>query len=229
RCWPAFSVARMNVRAGSRPPTSSITMWIAGAVRTWAASPVNGRLLRSSPSRARVRSVSAMAASVAGARARSSSIARRVWRILTTPAPTVPSPRRPIRTSLTRLTGGSSSSARSATQVLEPAQRLTDALLVLHERETNVAFPALAEADTRRDRDPRLLDGEPRELQRAEAAEGFGDRRPHEHCALRLGHAPAELVEAVHQHVAPLPVHLDDLLDALLVGLQRHAKSEEHQ
>src|SRR5215831_17069600 len=212
----------MKVRAGSRPPTSSMTMWTLGAPRTWAASPVSGRLLRSSPSRGRVRSVSAMAASVSRAPARSSSIARRVWRILTTPAPTVPSPSRPMRTSLTRLTRGSSSTAGSAAQILEPAQRLTDALLVLHERETNVAFAVLAEADTRRDRDLRFLNEELRELQRAEAAEGFGDRRPHEHCALRLGHAPAELVEAVHQHVTAFSMDLDDLLDALLVGLERH-------
>src|SRR5207249_2416059 len=174
---------------------------IAGEVRTWAASPVNGRLLRSSPSRARVRSVSAMAASVSRAPARSSSIARRVWRILTTPAPTVPSPRRPMRTSLTRLTGGSLSAARSATQVLEPAQRLTNALLVLHERETNVTLAVLAEADARRHRDLRFLDEELGELERAETAEGFGDRRPDEHRALRLRHAPAELVRSEERRV----------------------------
>src|SRR6266705_845815 len=147
----------MNVRAGSRPPTSSITMWIAGAVRTWAASPVNGRLLRSSPSRARVRSVSAMAASVSRAPARSCSIARRVWRILTTPAPTVPSPSKPMRTSLTGGTGRCLLGPASAAQLLEAAQRLPDALLVLHQRETHVALAVLTEADAGRHRHPGLL------------------------------------------------------------------------
>src|SRR5207249_9053969 len=94
--------------------------------------------------------------------------------------------------------------------------------LVLHERETNVTLAVLAEADARRHRDLRFLDEELGELERAETAEGFGDRRPDEHRALRLRHAPAELVETVHQHVAALAVNLDDLLDALLVGLERH-------
>src|SRR4029450_2115578 len=191
----------MNVRAGSRPPTSSITMWTAAAPRTGPSSPVNGRLLRSSPSRARVRSVSAMAASVSRAPARSSSIARRGWRVLARPAPA-------------GAHRAFSVVGRSAAQVLEPAQRLTDALLVLHERETNVAFAVLAETNTRRHRDLRFLDEELGEPQRAEASEGFRNRRPHEHRALRLGHAPAELVEAVDQHVAALSVNLDDLLDA---------------
>src|SRR5215831_20926704 len=206
----------MKVRAGSRPPTSSMTMWTLGAPRTWAASPVSGRLLRSSPSRGRVRSVSAMDASVSPAPTRSSSIARRVWRILTTPAPTVPSPSRPMRTSLARLTEGCPPT-RSAAQLLEPAQRLADPLLVLDEREPHVALAVLAEADARRHGNLGLLDQELGELQRAQALERVGDRRPHEHRALRLGHLPAELVEPVHQDVAPLAMELDDLADTLLV------------
>src|SRR2546425_8456962 len=126
-----------------------------------------------------------------------------------------------MRTSLTPVTGRSPS-ARSTAQVLEPAQRLTDSLLVLDEREADVAFAVLAEADTRRHGHLRLLDEQLGELERAQTAEGFGDRRPHEHCALRLRDAPAELVEPIHQHVAALAVNVDDLGNALLVRLQRH-------
>src|SRR5438876_11186664 len=180
-----------------------------------------GSVLSSRPSRARVRSVSATAASVRRAPARSSSISRRACRIFTTPAPTVPRPSRPMRTSLTPVTGGSPS-ARSAAQVLESAQRLADSLLVLDEREADVAFAILAEADARRHGHLRLLDEELGELEGAQAAEGLGDRRPHEHRAPRRRHAPAELVEPVHQHVTPLAVDLDDLGAALLVGSQRY-------
>ena len=59
------------------------------------------------------------------------------------------------------------------------------------------------------------------ELERAHGAERVGDRRPHEHRPPRLGDRPADLVEPVHEHVAPLPVQLDDLLDHLLVALER--------
>src|SRR5262245_22739586 len=210
----------MNERAGSRPPTSSITMWIDGSASTRAASPVIGSDLRSRPSRARVRSLSATAARVSRAPARSCSISLRVWRIFATPAPTVPSPSRPIRTSLARLTEGCPT-IRSAAQLLEPAQRLADPLLVLNEREPHVALAVLAEADARRHGHLGFLDQELGELQRAQALEGVGDRRPHEHRALWLGHLPAELVEPIHQHVAPLAMELDDLADALLVGLER--------
>src|SRR6185436_11686244 len=105
----------------------------------------------SRPSRGRVRSVSATAASESRAPVRSCSIATRVWRIFTTPAPTVPRPSTPMRTSFTvlmifRLI------ATSAAQVLEAAQGLPDPMLVLHQREAHVAFAVLAEADAGRDR-----------------------------------------------------------------------------
>src|SRR5437899_12431088 len=101
-----------------------------------------------------------------------------------------------MRTSFTPVTGGSPS-ARSTAQVLEPAQRLTDSLLVLDEREADVAFAVLAEADTRRHGHLRLLDEEFGDLERTQTAEGFGDRRPHEHRALRLRDAPDELFDPI--------------------------------
>src|SRR5215813_10644392 len=211
----------MNERAGSRPPTSSITMLIDGSARTRPASPVSGRALRSRPSRGRVRSVSATAAKTRRAPARSSSIWRRIWMIFATPAPTVPRPNRPMRTSREPLTMDLRRSG-SAAQLLESAQCLTNPLLVLDERESHVALAVLAEADARRDGHLRLLDQELGELQGTEAREGVGDRSPHEHRALGLGHVPADLVEPVYQDVAALAVKLDDLADALLVGLERH-------
>src|SRR5439155_1338378 len=102
-CLPAPSAFMMNERAGSSPPTSSTTMWIEGSASTRPASGVIGSFARSSPSRGRVRSVSATAARVSRHPARSSSIARRDSRILTTPAPTVPRPSNPILTSFISL------------------------------------------------------------------------------------------------------------------------------
>src|SRR5215510_12661104 len=154
----------MNERAGSRPPTSSITMWIDGSASTRAASPVIGSDLRSRPSRARVRSLSATAAKVSRAPARSCSISLRVWRIFATPAPTVAIPSRPMRTSLARLTEGCPP-IRSTAQLLAPGQRLAGPLLVLHERDPPVALAVAAEADARRHGDLGLLNQELGELQ----------------------------------------------------------------
>src|SRR2546427_11980239 len=192
---------------------------MAGSPSTFAASPTIGSADSSSPSRGRTRSVSAMAASVSRHPARSWSIARCEARIFTTPAPTVPRPSRPMRTSSTDVTGGCSGC--SAVDVFEAAQRLLDPLLVLDEREADVAFAILAEPDAGRYRDLRFLDAELGELQGAHGAERLRDRRPHEHRALGLGDLPAELVEAVHEHVAALAVHLDDLVHHLLVALER--------
>src|SRR6058998_1665053 len=209
----------MNERAGSRPPTSSMMTWTEGSASTRAASGVIGSFLMSRPSRGRVRSTSATAARVSRHPARSSSIARRDSRILATPAPTVPRPSNPILTSVMSV-GPPGRNGRSTGELLEPAERLADPLLVLDEREPHVALAVLAEADARRDRHLGLLNQELGELERAEATEGVGDRRPHEHRALRLGHVPADLVEPVDQNVAALSVNLDDLVDTLLVGLE---------
>src|SRR5262245_40023376 len=235
-CLPAARARRMKVRAGSRPPTSSMTMCTRGSLKTFAASPVIGSAARSRPSRCRMRSVSAMAASVSRQPARSSSLWRCAARIFTTPAPTVPRPSRPRRTSSTgvieerlgfagarRAWGvwGPCRSPHSTADVLEAAERLLDSLLVLDEGEADVAVAVFAEPDARLHRDLRLLDAELGELQRAHGAERLRDRGPHEHRALRLRHLPAELVEDIDVHVATLAVHLDDLFDDLLVAFQR--------
>src|SRR5439155_23338752 len=83
---------------------------------------------------------------------------------------------------------------RSAGEVLEPAERLLDPLLVLDQREPYEALAVLAEPDARRDGHLRVLDEQFGELERAQRAERRGDRRPDEHRALGLRHRPAKLV-----------------------------------
>src|SRR5437870_812269 len=166
----------MNERAGSSPPTSSMTMSTSGSPSTRWASFVIGSRARSRPSRGRVRSVSATAARVSRQPARSSRVARWVSRSLTTPPPTVPRPR---RASLTFFMGAAAGGRKippgSAVEAAEAPERLADTLLVLHEREPHVALAVLAEADAGRDRDLRFLDEELGELQRTHGAIGFGD------------------------------------------------------
>src|SRR3989441_855952 len=137
-------------------------------------------------------------------RRRASSIARRASRILATPAPTVPRPSNPILTSVMSVVPPGRN-GRSAGELLEPAERLFDPLLVLDEREPHVALAVLAEPDARRDSHPRFLDEHFGELERAERAERLGDGRPDEHRALGLRHGPAEPVEPVDADVAALP------------------------
>src|SRR2546422_11702501 len=78
-----------------------------------------------------------------------------------------------------------------------------------------------AETDAGRYRDLGLLDEQLCELERAHRPERLGDRRPHEHRALGLGHRPAELVEPVHEDVAAPAGGLDHVWHPPLVGLPR--------
>src|SRR5207247_7603656 len=207
------SAFRMNVRAGSRPPISSTTTTMLGSrmmSSTDLKTPRRLRAWRSRPSRRVSVSRSAIAASSSRQPARSSRVSRWLSRSLTTPPPTVPSPSRPRRTDCTA----------SAVEDLEAAERLTDPLLVLDEGEANVAFAVLAEADPRRHRDLRLLDAELGELERAERAVLRRDRRPDEHRPLGLLDLPADLVQAVHQHVPSLAMHVDDVGDDGLIALE---------
>src|SRR2546426_3767539 len=331
-CLPDASAFRMKVRAGSRPPTSSITICTSGSSSTRLASPTSGSRPRSSPSRGRVRSASATRRSTSRQPARSCISAPWLSSTLTTPLPTVPRPRSAILISSITLGGGlrqlggglrlpSEASPRtqgepqdvagagraaarpgagppaceasdlitprrpgrairracagkagarnvdrgaraclrrppgcvadqppferrlgrrnparggvsegaveappsplSRGEGLQAAQGLFDPLLVLDEGEPDIALAVFAEADAGRDRHLALLDQHLGELERAHDAVGLGDGRPDEHGAPGLGHRPPELVESVHEDVAPLPVELDDLSDHGRVALQR--------
>src|SRR3989475_313653 len=144
---------------------------------------------------------------------RSSNIARSDSSSLATPAPTVPRPSNPMRTSFTPV--------RSTPEALQAAQRLTDALLVFHQREPDEPLAVLTEADPGRDGDLRLLDQELREFQRAHAPEILRNRRPDEHGALRLLDRPAELVQPIDQDVAALARNLHDVAHDGGIALQR--------
>src|SRR5439155_1361998 len=219
-CLPASRARRMKVRAGSSPPTSSMTICTAGSASTLAASLTRGRVFRSSPSRGRVSSASAMAWRRRRQPARSSMSAPWFWRTLTTPLPTVPRPRRPILISFMAGPKVALRAQSAGAQSLETAERLSDALLVLDESEPDIALAVLAEADARGDRDLALLDQHLGELERSHGAESVGNGCPHEHGALGLGHGPADLVEPVHEDVAALLVELHDVAHHGLLALQ---------
>src|SRR5712692_115049 len=233
-CLPACSALRMKVRAGSSPPTSSMTICTAGSSSTVLASATIGRRLRSSPSRGRARSASATLWSTSRQPARSSISAAWLCSTLITPLPTVPRPRSAIlisvmgRPEVAARAAGAGAQPRRARRLrlargetLQAPQGLLDALLVLDQGEAHVALAVLPEADAGGDCHLALLDEHLGELERAHGAEGVGNRRPDEHRALGFRHGPAELVEAVHQHVAPLLMQPDDLAHAGLVAFER--------
>src|SRR5215467_9294041 len=219
-CLPDSRARRMKLRAGSRPPTSSITICTDGSSRTRTASLTRGSRARSRPSRGRMVSASATACRRSRQPARSSISAPCVWRTLTTPLPTVPRPRRPILISFMAGRDALRAAPSAGGERFEAAEGLPDALLVLDEGETDEALAVLAEPDPRRHRDLAVVDEELGELQRAHGAERLGDGRPYEHGALGLGHAPADLVEAVHQHIAALAMELHDVLHHRLLAFE---------
>src|SRR3954467_12316414 len=98
-------------------------------------------------------------------------------------------------------------SAELGERLAEVAGGLVDALLVLDEREADVAVATRTEADAGRQRDLGLTYEERRELDRAHLAVGLGDRRPGEHRALGRLDVPADALEAVAQRV---PTRLGD-------------------
>src|SRR5262245_19151607 len=210
----------MKLRAGSRPPTSSMTICTDGSSRTRAASFTRGSRVRSRPSRGRRVSASATTCRRSRQPARSSISAPCVSRTLTTPLPTVPRPRRPILISFMAGPDARLAAPSAGGEGLEAAEGLPDALLVLDEGEADEALAGLAETDARRHRDLAFADEALRQLQRAHRAERLGNGCPYEHGALGLGHAPADLVEPVHQHVAALAMELHDVLHHRLLAFQ---------
>src|SRR5215813_13172490 len=221
-CLPASRAFRMKVRAGSSPPTSSMTICTPGSSSTRAASLTRGSRARSSPSRTRVVSASAMACRRRRQPARSCISVPWVSSTLTTPLPTVPRPRRPILISFMTGSGGVSAAPSARGERLEAAEGLSDALLVLDEGESHETLAIFAETNAGRHGDLALVDQELRELEGAHGAERFRDGRPHEHGALGLRHGPADLVETVDENVPPLAMELHDLLHYALFALEGH-------
>src|SRR5262245_60314797 len=164
----------MNVRAGSRPPISSMTIDTAGSPKTRSTSVVSGQSASVRPARGVVMSRSATAA----IRSRQPALASRpAWYcrwILRTPPPTVPMPSSPMPLPLL---GSPCRRAALAEDLLDASDGLPDPVLVLHEGEAHESLAVLAEADARGNGDLRLGEEELGELQRAHAAVGLRDRR----------------------------------------------------
>src|SRR5262245_49637145 len=144
-----------------------------------------GRLRTSTPSLGRPRSASATRVSSRRPPTRSSSAWPWVFRILTTPVPTVPSPRSPSPISLMAPVWGEGPGwpgrVLSRAKAPQTAESLARPLLILYEGEPHVAFAEVAEADPGRHRHLAFLDEQLDELERAQGAEGVGNRGPHEH------------------------------------------------
>src|SRR3990170_1516115 len=91
---------------------------------------------------------------------------------------------------------------RRVEEAADIAGGLADALLVLHQRDADMAFAIFAETDAGRHRDIGLLDQQFGKLHAAERFEWLRDRRPSEHRGMRARHMPAGAAEALHQHIA---------------------------
>src|SRR5262245_25961592 len=92
---------------------------------------------------------------------------------------------------------------------------LTDTLLVLDQRNADIALAALAEAGAGRHRDLGLLDQQRCKLDATERLERLRDGRPGEHRGARRRHVPASPAETLDHHVAAAPVDLAHLADAI--------------
>ena len=90
-------------------------------------------------------------------------------------------------------------SAEFGEALLEVADALGDAPLVLDQGEPGEAFAAGTEADAGRQCDLALADDVRAELDRVHVGVRLRDRRPHEHRALRLRDLPADAAEPVDQ------------------------------
>src|SRR5437660_6128542 len=75
------------------------------------------------------------------------------------------------------------------------ARGLTDALLVLHQRDAHVSFAMFAETDAGRDRDLGLFDQERGKFDAADALERLRNRRPSEHGGARRRNLPTRATE----------------------------------
>src|SRR3954471_13704909 len=96
-------------------------------------------------------------------------------------------------------------------QPADRAARLRDPLLVLDEREADVSVSPLAQADSRADRNARVLREPERERERPVLPEGVRNRRPDEHRPARGLDLPARAREPGAERVAAAAVDVADL------------------
>src|SRR5262244_338270 len=108
-----------------------------------------------------------------------------------------------------------------AEHLLDAADRLAGAVLVLDQCEAHMRVAIVAEPDPGRYRDLGVGEKLLRELERTHLLVGFRDRRPDVHRgAGRIDH-PARLVQPLHHHVAAPLVPEPDLVDARLGSFER--------
>src|SRR5690606_35423853 len=99
---------------------------------------------------------------------------------------------------------------------LHVARRLSKPLLVLDQRDADIAFTVLAVADAGRDSDFGMRQQLLGELEATHVLQRRRKRGPCEHRGGRGGDVPAGASERLDQHVAPLVVKFSVLVDAVL-------------
>src|SRR5207302_10585973 len=112
---------------------------------------------------------------------------------------------------------------RSGQGAAHAANGLSDPLLVLDEREADVAFPVRTEAAARADGDVPVAQEAQGELLRGLRR---GDSRPHEHRGARSRHVPADAHEPGAQRVTAPAVDLRNLWRTLTRVAQRDRRGD---
>src|SRR2546426_8697857 len=196
-----------------------MTMSIAGSLMTSRAFAVRSPGGSVMP-RSVVRSRSATFTKASGTPSRCRITPALVVRTLTTPVPTVPNPIKP--TAIRSFTEAALFfPAGEFERLLDAANRLPRAVLVLDETEADVLVAVLAKPDARRHRDLGLVQEQLGEFQRSHGAVRVRDAGPDEHGRQGFFDLPSDTVQPIHEDIATLFIELHGLLDAVLGAVQR--------
>src|SRR5207253_3301045 len=142
-----------------------------------------------------------------------------VVRTLATPVPTVPNPIKP--TAMRSFTESALFfPAGEFERLLDAANRLSRAVLVLDETQADVLVAVLAKPDARRHRDLGLVQEQLGEFQRAHGSVRVWDAGPDKHGRQGFFDLPSDAVQSVDQGIAPVPIELHGFLDAVLGAVQ---------
>src|SRR5271163_3721245 len=106
------------------------------------------------------------------------------------------------------------------------ACRLTQALPVLDQGDTDEPFAIFAKADARRYRHIGLFEQQLGEREAAERAEGWRDRRPSEHRRVGCRHFPPSLAQPVDEDIAARAITLADFSDTFLRAVERRSRRD---